>query len=88
MKNLIICCTLLLATIASQGQESILGFTPENAAKQKQLEAEFEKKLNAGNLDEWMQKMAAEPHWVGTPYGAELAQWMQKKFTSWVMIPR
>lgn len=83
MKNLIICCTLLLATIASQGQESILGFTSENAAKQKQLEAEFEKKLNAGNLDEWMQKMAAEPHWVGTTYGAELAQWMQKKFTSW-----
>jgi N-acetylated-alpha-linked acidic dipeptidase len=61
----------------------MLGFTPENAIKQQQLEADFEKKLTAENLDKWMKKMAAKPHWVGTPYGEELAKWMQKQFSSW-----
>ncbi len=83
MKKLIVSCSLLFLSLTAHGQESILGFTPESAAKQTQLEAEFEKKLNAANLDEWMQRMAAEPHWVGTAYGSELAQWMQKKFNSW-----
>ncbi len=64
-------------------QESILGFTSENAKKQQQLEATFESKLNANNLDEWMQLMAAEPHWVGTEYGEKNAKWIQKQFKSW-----
>jgi len=64
-------------------QESILGFTSENAKKQQQLELAFEAKLKASNLDEWMQLMAAEPHWVGTEYGEKNAKWIQKQFKSW-----
>ncbi|MFS4494020.1 M28 family metallopeptidase [Maribacter sp. 2308TA10-17] len=64
-------------------QESILGFTPESAKKQQQLEAAFEAKLDASNLDEWMQLMSAEPHWVGTEYGEKNAKWIQKQFKSW-----
>ncbi len=64
-------------------QESILGFTSENAKKQQQLESAFEAKLDASNLDEWMQLMSAEPHWVGTEYGEKNAKWIQKKFKSW-----
>ena len=64
-------------------QESILGFTPENAKKQQQLESAFEAKLDATNLDKWMQLMAAEPHWVGTEYGEKNAKWIQKQFKSW-----
>lgn len=64
-------------------QESILGFTSENVKKQQQLESAFEAKLDANNLDEWMQLMAAEPHWVGTAYGEKNAKWIQKQFKSW-----
>lgn len=69
--------------ISSSAQESILGFTAENAKKQQALEASFEAKLKADNLDEWMQYMAAKPHWVGTEYGEEIAKWIQKQFNSW-----
>ncbi|MGC1515767.1 MAG: transferrin receptor-like dimerization domain-containing protein [Maribacter sp.] len=51
--------------------------------KEAALEKSFEEKLSATNLDEWMQRMAAEPHWVGTKYGEENAKWMQGLFTSW-----
>ncbi|MFS4467666.1 M28 family metallopeptidase [Maribacter sp. 2210JD10-5] len=83
MKTPLIILLGLLSITTVMAQESILGFAPENAKKQIQLETAFESKLNARNLEEWMQKMAAEPHWVGTKYGEENAKWMQKQFKSW-----
>lgn len=77
--TLLFCTTLFNI----QAQESILGFTSESAKKQQQLETAFEAKLDASNLDEWMQLMAAEPHWVGTEYGEKNAKWIQKQFKSW-----
>lgn len=74
---------LVLTSCCITAQETIIGFTSDNAKKQKQLEASFESKLEASNLDEWMQLMAAEPHWVGTEYGEKNAKWIQKQFKSW-----
>ena len=78
-------CTLALCLLVSliNAQEAILGFTPENAKKQHELEKAFEAKLSADNLDQWMKLMAAEPHWVGTEYGEKNAKWIQKQFKSW-----
>jgi len=61
----------------------MIGFKPENALKQLQLEKAFDDKLSADNLDAWMRRMAAEPHWVGTDYGKENAEWMAREFKSW-----
>ncbi len=83
MRTRIFTLLLCLAIGFLNAQESILGFTSENAKKQQQLEAAFEAQLDAGNLDEWMQLMAAEPHWVGTEYGEKNAKWIQRKFQSW-----
>lgn len=77
--------TLLIALISYTitAQESILGFTSESTEQQQQLETEFEAKLSASNLDNWMQLLSAEPHWVGTEYGEKNAKWIQKQFKSW-----
>ena len=83
MRTRIFMLALCLGIGFLNAQESILGFTPENAKKQQQLESAFEAKLDASNLDEWMQLMAAEPHWVGTAYGAKNANWILKQFKSW-----
>ena len=83
MRTRIFTLVLCLAIGFLNAQESILGFTSENTKKQQQLEAAYEAQLDAGNLDEWMQLMAAEPHWVGTEYGEKNAKWIQKKFKSW-----
>jgi N-acetylated-alpha-linked acidic dipeptidase len=64
-------------------QGTITGFTQENAKKEIALEKAFEAKLNAKNLDQWMQKMSAQPHWVGTKFGLENAEWIEKQFKSW-----
>lgn len=77
---------LLLTTLTfifTQAQESIKGFTAENVNNQIALEKAFESILSTENLDQWMQLMSAEPHWVGTKYGEKNAKWIQKQFKSW-----
>lgn len=83
MRTLILTTVLCFFISFIHAQESILGFTTANVKKQQQLETAFEAKLNASNLDKWMQLMAAEPHWVGTAYGEKNAKWIQKQFKSW-----
>ena len=63
--------------------QSLIGFKPEGVPAQLYLEKKFESRLKAENLDLWMQRMAAEPHWVGTEYGKKNAEWMAEQFTSW-----
>ncbi len=76
---------ILFVTAICRGnaQTTITGFTPDNAKKEIALEKAFEGKLSADNLDKWMQRMSAEPHWVGTEYGRQNAEWIQKQFKSW-----
>ncbi|NNL03345.1 MAG: M28 family peptidase, partial [Eudoraea sp.] len=74
---------LLILFLASLNAQNIKGFKPENAQKQLDLETAFESKIAPSNLDSWMKKMAARPHYVGTEYGKELSEWMLKQFKSW-----
>jgi N-acetylated-alpha-linked acidic dipeptidase len=83
MKNKLLIALLILITTNGWAQEQILGFTPEASKKQMGIEQDFEKNLNATNLDNWMQQMAAEPHWAGTEYGEKNAKWIQSLFKSW-----
>ncbi len=63
--------------------QSMLGFGETSGIKQQSLEAAFESLLKPGNLDNWMKRMAEKPHWVGTQFGKENAEWMAEQFTSW-----
>ncbi|MFZ9004976.1 MAG: folate hydrolase, partial [Robiginitalea sp.] len=77
--------TLCLALLCMAGlpAQTITGFGPGEAQKQLELESRFDAQLSADNLDAWMEKMAARPHWVGTEAGAEVARWMRDQFESW-----
>ncbi len=65
------------------GQIGITGFKSENASKQLALEASFDSKLSAENLDQWMQILSDQPHYVGTEKGKQNAEWIAKQFKSW-----
>jgi len=76
---------LLLLCVWSQIAlaQTIQGFTSKSTQDQLALETQFDAKLKKENLDEWMQFMAAEPHYVGTEYGKKNAEWMKKQFEFW-----
>ncbi|HKV08875.1 MAG TPA: M28 family metallopeptidase [Thermoanaerobaculia bacterium] len=61
----------------------LYGFSNERAREQRALEARFDSQLRPENLREWMKRMAARPHHVGSPYGKENAEFMVGLFRSW-----
>ena len=61
----------------------LFGFSNERAREQRALEARFDSHLRAENLREWMKRMAARPHHVGSAYGKENAEFMAGLFRSW-----
>ncbi|MDQ3061411.1 MAG: folate hydrolase, partial [Acidobacteriota bacterium] len=64
-------------------EKSLMGFSPDNSARQKALEKKFDTSLKRENLRDWMKKMSARPHHVGSPYGKENAEFMLSLFKSW-----
>ncbi|WP_018618950.1 M28 family metallopeptidase [Spirosoma luteum] len=61
----------------------LLGFAPAQASAEYTLESQFDAQLKADNLREWMKKLAAQPHHVGSPYDRENARFMASLFKSW-----
>jgi len=81
---------LLPALLAAAGlsaappdEKPLLGFGRAPAAEQRALEARFDAQLRADNLRDWMKRLTARPHHVGSPYGKENAEFIASQFKSW-----
>jgi N-acetylated-alpha-linked acidic dipeptidase len=61
----------------------ILGFTPESSARELELESRFDALLNKEDLRNWMQRLSARPHHVGSPYDKANADFIASQFKSW-----
>jgi len=68
-------------TLPSSGP--LLGFSNDHASQQRALEARFDSHLDAANLREWMKRLSARPHHIGSPYDKENAEFMAGLFRSW-----
>lgn len=82
----VILTCLLSASVLSQAMpagKALMGFSGENSGTQRALEAKFDSNLKAENLREWMKRLSARPHHVGSPYGKENAEFIASLFRSW-----
>ena len=61
----------------------LMGFAPAQATTEYALESKFDATLKADNLRDWMKRLAAQPHHVGSPYDRENARFMASLFKSW-----
>jgi N-acetylated-alpha-linked acidic dipeptidase len=61
----------------------LLGFSREGATRQREMEARFDSLLKRENLRDWMKRLAARPHHVGSAYGKENAEFIASQFRSW-----
>lgn len=81
---LVLLCALTAAQAAPPPDDrSLTGFTSESAAAQRALEARFDSLLRKENLREWMRRMSARPHHVGSPHDRANAEFMLGLFRSW-----
>ena len=65
------------------GEPSLLGFSAEGAGAERALEARFDATLKAENLRDWLKRLAARPHALGSAYGRENAQFIAAQLTAW-----
>src|SRR5438132_3949379 len=63
--------------------QPLLGFDQEGATRQHALEARFDSLLQKDHLKDWMKRMAARPHHLGSAYGKENAEFIAAQFRSW-----
>src|SRR5204863_1923103 len=56
-----------LAAFTVRADPSLLGFTDDHARTERALEQRFDSGLHADDLREWMRRLAARPHHVGSP---------------------
>ena len=77
---LILCCVSIIAL----GQNKpITGFTKESSEAELKAEQQFDSYLKAQNLNDWMKKLTAKPHHLGSNSGKEYAEFMRDQFKSW-----
>jgi len=74
---------LALVLLAAPTEPPLLGFTPEAAQAERQLETQFDENLKAEELGAWMDRLAAHPHHVGSPWGQKNAEFLAEQFRSW-----
>jgi N-acetylated-alpha-linked acidic dipeptidase len=68
---------------ATPADRSLLGFTAEAARAQRAREAQLDSFVRAEDLREWMRRLSARPHHVGSAYGKENAEYLAGLFRSW-----
>ncbi len=80
LATLLFCLTA--AALAAPADSPILGFQEGQIASQRELEKRFAASLSRDNIRDWIERLSARPHHVGSPYGKENADFIAGLFTS------
>jgi len=76
---------LLLATTTTNSDEPIAltGYSAEQARAEREWEGKFRDIPTPDNLRDYMKRLSARPHHVGSPYDKDNAEWLLAKFKGW-----
>jgi N-acetylated-alpha-linked acidic dipeptidase len=80
---LLVLCVAAAGLAADTPPESLIGFSPARAAGQRSLEQRFDASLDPAELKEWMRRLSARPHHLGSAYGKDDAEFIAAQFRSW-----
>src|SRR5688500_14538495 len=81
-------CLVVLSLVSalfgqSTSPPAMMGFTAEATRAQAALEARFDAALKADNLRDWLKRLSARPHHLGSAYNKENADFIAAQFRSW-----
>jgi len=81
--RILICFSLLFSTVPAADGPALQGFSPDSTTSQRAWETKFKAIPSADRLREYMQRLSARPHHVGSPYDKDNAEWILAKFKEW-----
>ncbi|MDQ2946937.1 MAG: M28 family peptidase, partial [Acidobacteriota bacterium] len=80
----ILLLTLLIASTQAANAPAVLdGYWPDSSRIEREWEAKFRAIPSADRQREYMRRLTAHPHHVGSPYGKEIAEWLLAQFKAW-----
>lgn len=79
----ILFCLVGNSIFAQESRSTLFGFTQTGSAEQRSLERKFDSYLTANNLRDWMKRLSARPHHLGSKYGKDNAEFIAAQFKSW-----
>ena len=74
---------LLAQTTQTPRSEPLLGFTAQSSAQERQWEEKFKALPSPKLMRDYMQRLSARPHHVGSPYDKDNAEWILAQMQSW-----
>ena len=75
---------LIVPSVAFSADETALvGYSPRSSATERDWEKKFRAIPDPANLREYMRRLSARPHHVGSPYDKENAEWILARFKEW-----
>jgi N-acetylated-alpha-linked acidic dipeptidase len=80
--SLFLSCFLLLATTPDR-EPPLSGYSAASSRTERDWEVKFRALPTQQNLRDYMQRLSARPHHVGSPYDKDNAEWMLAKFKEW-----
>jgi N-acetylated-alpha-linked acidic dipeptidase len=75
--------SILVLTTSAAEERLLQGFKPESSSAEAQWESKFRALPNPENNREYMRRLSARPHHVGSAYDRENAEWILSKFKEW-----
>jgi len=64
-------------------QAALVGYAPRSSQSEREWEAKFRAIPDPANLREYMRRLSARPHHVGSPYDKDNAEWILAHFKEW-----
>ena len=63
--------------------KALTGYSPQSSRSEREWETKFRAVPDPANLREYMRRMSARPHHVGSPYDKDNAEWILAHFKEW-----
>jgi len=74
---------LLLVQQTTTSSQPLIGFDRDSSNAQRALEKQFDSFIKKDDLRDWLKRLSARPHHLGSAYGKENADFMAGLFRSW-----
>src|SRR5438094_3266608 len=70
-------------TSSTAVQSALMGFSRDASIRERDLEKQFDSFIDKNDLRDWMTRLSAHPHHLGSGYDRDNANFMAGLFRSW-----
>ncbi|HTS38778.1 MAG TPA: transferrin receptor-like dimerization domain-containing protein [Candidatus Solibacter sp.] len=81
--GLLIFVLIFPSFLFSADEAPLIGYAPRSSQSEREWETKFRSIPDPANLREYMRRMSARPHHVGSPYDKDNAEWILARFKEW-----